>query len=294
MYCGYHGFADWFVQLRGFAGSNVPPHPEQYLHFFRFLDLEDFHNKLAAHRDDLACVMLEPSGPWGGNHRGFEPDCTREFLQAVAEATRQAGALLIFDEIITGYRYPGHSVQAAHGVVPDLACLGKALASGMPLSAVVGRGDVFRDALPHSSYGPTFKGEALSFAAAKASIELCRREPVAQHCWDYGERLRADIDRAMKERGLDARMTGPPFRMSLMFGTDDPKRRHQQRSLMHQQMLAGGLSTFNGVMLPCYVHGDAELRETVQIVQKAADVVAEATSRNRLDDALELPLLIDL
>ena len=82
--------------------------------------------------------MLEPAGPVEGV-QGPSQDADAAFLAEVGDLTREAGALLIYDEIMTGFRYPGGSVQAATGVVPDLACLGKALGGGLSLSALVGR-----------------------------------------------------------------------------------------------------------------------------------------------------------
>ena len=75
-------------------------------------------NKITEHRRDLAAVMIEPAGPWGGDDIGFEPDADAQFLRDVAIATQEAGALLVFDEIVTGYRYRQGSVQKAPGVIP--------------------------------------------------------------------------------------------------------------------------------------------------------------------------------
>src|SRR5690606_16635796 len=90
------------------------------------------------------------------------------FLEAVAEATRKAGALLIFDEIITGFRLHLGGAQAQFGVTPDLACFGKAMANGMPISALVGRAEVMRS-VEDVFFSGTFGGEALSLAAAQAT-----------------------------------------------------------------------------------------------------------------------------
>ena len=79
------------------------------------------------------------------------------------------GALLVFDEIITGFRLANGGAQEMFGVVPDLACFGKAIANGMPLSAIVGKREYMRD-LPNIAYGMTFRGETLSLAAARAVL----------------------------------------------------------------------------------------------------------------------------
>jgi glutamate-1-semialdehyde aminotransferase len=203
---------------------------------------------------------------------------------------RKAGALLIFDELITGYRYPGGSVQKARGVTPDLACLGKAIASGMPLSALVGKADLLQRGLPNVHYGPTFKAESYSFVAAKASIEVCRREPVARYVWTYGERLREGIRRLCSETGVAAEIKGLPFRMSFHFRETDPERLLKKRTLFQQELLRAGVSTYNGVMLPSYAHDDVALEQTLDRTGKALEVVAMADRTEDWDRYLEIPL----
>ena len=85
-------------------------------------------------------------------------------------------------------------MQQATGVIPDLTCLGKALSAGMPLSALVGRKEIFQSSIGRISYEPTFKGEAYSFAAAREALSIYRTQDIPVLVWDFGERLRALID----------------------------------------------------------------------------------------------------
>ncbi|MBW1780431.1 MAG: aminotransferase class III-fold pyridoxal phosphate-dependent enzyme [Deltaproteobacteria bacterium] len=288
--CGYHGWQDFWVEKEGFARTGVPDRPEVLNHSFRFNDLDDFERLFKEHRDDLAAVMLEPSGPAEGV-QGLAQDADREFLTAIAEMTRKAGALLIFDEILTGYRYPSGSVQKATGVIPDLACFGKALASGMPLSALVGRAHIFQRAAERIHYGPTFKGELYSFAAAKVALQIYRDEPVAEHVWDYGTRLKRGVDDLCDEVGIGARCAGPPFRMALSFDEPDPERLNLKRTLYLQELLKSGIVTYNGIMLPSYAHHDKVLDMTLDVVGKALETVATAEKEDDFHRYLEIPLL---
>ena len=133
------------------------------------------------YKDNLAAVMVEPAGAMLDDLQGLAGEADADFLQIVADATRRAGALLIFDEIITGFRYRHGSVQKATGVVPDLTCLGKALASGMPLAALLGPYRVFLPNFEKTHFHPTFRSEAYSLAAARAAIEIYRTQPVVDH-----------------------------------------------------------------------------------------------------------------
>jgi glutamate-1-semialdehyde aminotransferase len=293
LFSGYHGWQDFWVEQVGFERTGVPTRTPPIIYRFEFHRIDQFRALLAEHRDDLAAVIIEPS-PWAGDGLGFEPDTDPVFLREVADSTREAGGLFILDEIVTGYRYPEHSVQAAKGVIPDLTCLGKALASGMPLSAVVGRADILKQALPKTFFASTFHGEAYTFAAAKAAVEIYRSEPVAKHVWDYGAKLKEGVDRIMAEQGLPASLLGPPFRMSLILRRDDPEVLLLERTLLQQELLKRGLLTYNGVMLPCYAHDDSTLATTLEIFGAAAEVVARASQAGDWGEHLEIPPLLDL
>ena len=293
LFSGYHGWQDFWTEQVGFERTGVPVRDPALIHRFPFHDLGEFRRLYEAHKHDLAAVMVEPS-PWAGNGLGFEPDTDAEFLREISAATKRAGALFILDEIVTGYRYPGHSVQKAKDVVPDLTCLGKAIASGLPLSAVVGRADVFKSALPRTFFAATFHSEAYSFAAARAAIGVYRSEPVAKHVWDYGEKLRAGVHEECKQLGVEARMWGAPFRMNFRFGEQDPLVLQLRRTLFQQELLKAGITTYNGVMLPCYAHDELALARTLIAFGEALDVVARTAKRGNWDEAIEIPLLIDL
>lgn len=292
LYSGYHGWQDFWAEQHGFARTGIPDRPEHLIHRVRFNDLDDFFRLYSQHKGDLAAVMIEPSGP-GESVQGPEQDADQTYLETIAVATRKAGALLIFDEIITCYRYPGGSVQKATGVIPDLTCLGKALASGMPLSAMVGRAHIFQKGMKNIHYGPTFKGEIYSLAAAKAAINIYREEPVAEHVWNYGLKLKQSINAICQQIRINAQCKGPPFRMALIFNEPDPDRLYVKRTLYLQELLKAGVTTYNGIMLPSYAHDDDDLECTLTAVGGALEAVAEAEQKNdfHMERCLEIPLL---
>jgi glutamate-1-semialdehyde 2,1-aminomutase len=286
--CGYHGWQDWYVEKEGFAHTGVPEHSEQLVYPFPFNDLEQFQILMETHKGRIAAVMLEPAGPVEGLN-GPLRDADPGFLKAVAATTRQEGALLVFDEIITGFRYPGGSVQQATGVIPDLACFGKALSAGMPLSALVGRRDIFQSTMPHIFYGPTFKGEAYSFAAANEALNIYKELDVPGHIWDYGTRLKTSINQLCKETGVAAELIGPPFRMLLSFKEADPQTTVLMRTLVQQELVKQSLITYMGVMLPSLAHNDQSLDETVVKFKHTLEVLAMAHQHNSFAKYLEIP-----
>ena len=277
--CGFHGWQDFAVE------------PTGELHKFRFNSEASFRALYDRHRADLAAIMIEPAGPFVSPDEGLAGDADPEFLGLLAQAARDAGALLVFDEIITGYRYPGGGVQQATAVIPDLTCLGKALASGMPLSAVAGRGSIFHAGFARTQYCPTFKAEIYSLAAARAAIAIYRREPVAQWIWRTGNQLKEGIVALCRELTIPGACQGPPFRFSLVFEEPDPVRRRLARTLYMQELLGAGLVTVSGVMLPSMAHSDDVVAETLRRMRDVLTVMADAWRLGDFDRRIEIPLL---
>jgi glutamate-1-semialdehyde 2,1-aminomutase/spore coat polysaccharide biosynthesis protein SpsF len=289
--CGFHGWQDFALDGYGFAASGIPEGAGAALHKFWFNDRSDFFRLYDQHKDNLAAVMIEPAGPFAGPEVGIAGDANREFLGTISEAAHRAGALLIFDEIITGFRYRHGSVQRATGIRPDLTCLGKALASGFPLSALIGPARIFHTAFARTHYCPTFKGEIHSFAAAKAAIEIYRREPIAEHIWRHGEALRSGILSLGRDLGVEVECNGPPFRMGVLFPDVDRLSARLKRTLFMQELLKEGVITVNGVMLPSAAHDGLVLGQTLTAVGAALEVVAHAERSADFNRYIEIPLL---
>jgi glutamate-1-semialdehyde aminotransferase len=287
LFCGYHGWQDWYVEQVGFALSGIPARERLLLHRFAFNNLDDFCRLLAAHQGDLAAVMLEPAAPAEGI-QGPVADVDRAFLREVAERTRRAGALLIYDEIITGFRYPGGSVQKATGVVPDLACFGKALAAGMPLAALVGRRELFERGMARIHYGPTFKGEVYSLAAAKAALQVYREQDVGGHVWDHGRRLQEGVNDLCRGHSLPGEMIGLPFRLVMAFREPDAERNVLLRTLLQQELMKSGLLTYKGYMLPGLAHDDAALDRTLGLFDDALALLARVRRQGSFARHLEI------
>ena len=139
LFTGYHGWQDWYAEA--LEPALAPGIGAQTAYRFRPNDFDDFSALLAQHAGEVAAVILEPAAQVEGVD-GPVADADPGFLAKLSETCRDQGIVLIFDEIMTGFRYGNNSVQSATGITPDLACFGKALTSSMPLSALVGRGEI--------------------------------------------------------------------------------------------------------------------------------------------------------
>jgi glutamate-1-semialdehyde 2,1-aminomutase len=289
LFCGYHGWQDWYVETKDFARTGVPERRNPLLLRFPFNDLTGFLKLLHAHRGEVAGVIIEPAGPVEeGSLDAQLQDADPEFLRGVADATRREGALLIFDEIITGFRYPGGSVQKATGVVPDLACFGKALSAGMPLSALVGRKDAFAS-VGGIHYGPTYSNEIYSLVAAREALTIYRENDVPRHIWDHGNRLKQGINKLCQHLGAPAEVIGPPFRMLLRFTEPDELRRTLMRTLVQQELLHRGVLTLMGFMLPSFAHDESALTETLDAFAHALRTLVEVSADDSFARRLEIP-----
>jgi glutamate-1-semialdehyde 2,1-aminomutase len=290
LFCGYHGWQDWAVEQFGFAATGVPVRGEPLLVRFEPNNLEQVARLLDLHRGQVAAVMLEPAGVIEGSSGPIQ-DADPVFLREMKALAHKEGALVIFDEIMTGFRYPGGSVQQAAGVIPDLTCLGKALTSGMPLSALIGRKDIFDSSIGKIHYEPTFKGEAYSFAAALEALSIYQEQDVPARVWAYGNRLRTMIDRICEDLHIPAAVLGPPFRMLVAFAEPDARRRTLLRTLLQQELLKQGVLTTQNLLLPSAAHDEAALEVTRRAFARALEVVAEARKADRFAAYLEIPPL---
>ena len=168
---------------------------------------------------DIAAAILEPSGAsWG------RVPATEEFVKGVRDLTAAHGVPLIFDEVITGFRWSTGGAQERLGVVPDMACLAKVAAGGMPGGALVGTAEVmhgleFRPGPKVVHYG-TFNASPLTAAAAVATIETIVATGAIDHADALAEEIRAGLSRILAGQGIAGFAYGPSSTFHVYFETD--------------------------------------------------------------------------
>jgi glutamate-1-semialdehyde aminotransferase len=202
----------------------------------------------------------------------------RDFLPALRRACTDAGALLIFDEMWTGFRVALGGAQERYDVTADLACFSKAVANGMPLSVLTGRADVMKALDDDVFFFTTFGGEALSLAAAKATLSELREADVPEVLRLRGARLRSGYNLLARERGLHfTRAIGLEARTMIQFDAEaaDPL---LQKSLMQQELLRHGV-LWSGFHNLSFSHEDAELEHVLGAYSRALDVLQDAVRR---------------
>jgi glutamate-1-semialdehyde 2,1-aminomutase len=260
--CGYHGWHDWYIATTDRA-AGVPAEVASLTHTFDYNDLESLAEAID---DDVACVILEPTV--------FEPP-KAGFLAGVRELCDRHGVLLVFDEMWTGFRIALGGAQAHFGVRADLVCFSKAIANGMPISVVAGRADVMRSCERDVFFFTTFGGEALSLAAAKATmLELRERDALAE-MGARGRTLCEGYRAIAGELGMTyTNVAGYDQRQIITFhaSAGDPL---LIRSLLQQELIRRGV-LWNGFHNLCYALGDDDVEHILGAYREALAVVHDA------------------
>ena len=288
--CAEHPFFsydDWFIGSTPVT-RGIPQETIEQTKLFRYNDVISLEELIARHPSQFACVVLEPAAT-------EEPK--DGFLQGVKELCQRNGIVLVFDEMITGFRWHMKGAQYLYGVAPDLCTFGKAMANGFSVSCVAGRREIMelgsiefegreRVFLLSTTHGAEMSG----LGAFVATIEFMKRNQVVEHLWDYGRKLIAMMQSRAKSHGIShsfkvGGVACSPYCITLdAAGTNSLA----LRTLFLQEMIR------NGVLMPwialSYRHGEAELAATERAVDQAFAVYRRALE-DGVDKYLEGPVV---
>ena len=277
--CGYHGWQDWYIGATS-RHKGIPAAVRELTHTVPYNDLGAVDRLLSTHPGQFAALILEPMNA---------VDPAPGYLQGLKDLLHAHGALLVFDEVITGFRYALGGAQSLFGVTPDLASFGKAMGNGMPISAIVGRADVMHE-MEEVFYSGTFGGEALSLAAAIATIDKMEREPVIEHLWNLGSRLADGVADLTARHGLGDLISlvgRAPWKIIAV--KDHPgARKEAVKTLFAREMLRAGV-LFLASHNVCYAHDDDDVAVVLSAWDRALAKVAAELATGRLEQRLPCP-----
>ncbi|MFF8774356.1 glutamate-1-semialdehyde 2,1-aminomutase [Kitasatospora sp. NPDC015120] len=263
---------DWFIGTTPMS-AGIPAATTELTVTFPYGDLAATEELLTRHRDEIACLILEPAG-----HSEPPPG----YLAGLRELADRHGCLLVFDEMITGLRWSEAGAQGLYGVVPDLSTFGKALGNGFAVSALAGRRELMeRGGLRHPGdrvflLSTTHGAETHSLAAAMAVQATYTEEGVTARLHALGERLAAGVRAVAAAAGVADHVVVRGRASNLVFATLDEERQPSQpyRTLFLRQLLLGG------VLAPSFVVSsaldDADIDHTVEVVAGACAVYRKA------------------
>jgi glutamate-1-semialdehyde 2,1-aminomutase len=230
----YHGWHDYVAWSHHFAtddtgdvptpvaaSAGIPASVRDLVVVREYNDASGVRDTLAREGDSIAAVILEPVFHNAGV---VLPD--PGFLETLREACTSAGTVLIFDEVITGFRHGPGGAQARLGVTPDLTTMGKAIGNGFPISVLCGRADIMDRLGPKGDvlFAGTFAGHTLNVAAALECTRIVLEGAIHDHLARLGARLVAGVDAAIRETGARAQVRESAGVWTIYF-TDEPIRR---------------------------------------------------------------------
>jgi len=289
LFCGYHGWHDWYLAANlaaeasldahlfpGIDPIGVPKCLQGTAIPFPYGDLDALGQTLDDHRGEVAAVIMEPF------RSELPPD---GYLAAVAKQVREHDAVLIFDEVSTGFRPTAAGAQPLVGVTPDMAVFAKSISNGYPMGAVVGRREVMEAAHP-MFISSTYWSDAVTMRAALTTLREVRRRDVPGIVQQTGEHLMAELNRVAKETGCDVVCEGLSFHPHLTFHVDEPSLKAKVGTLYIQEMAKRGCHGYTSFYMNA-AQGSAEIDQTVKAAHEVFALLAAALDGGNVDDLLE-------
>lgn len=282
--CGYHGWQDWYIGATA-RNKGVPQSTRDLTHIFSYNDLASLEALFRQLPGQVACVIMEPM-----NIEEPRPG----FLEDVRDMTHRYGAVLVFDETVTGFRYAKGGAQELFGVTPDLATFGKGLANGYPVSAIAGKADLMRE-MEEVFFSFTFGGEALSLAAALATLEKLEREPVIDTLWSRGRRVVEGVRTLITKHSLSAALStgGKDCWSFLLFRDAAGCSQWELKTLFMQEVLVRGILTY-GTHNMSYAHSDADVDRLLAVYDEVFALLGAAVKCGSVGDLLRTDPLVPL
>ncbi len=272
--CGYHGWHDWYIGTTS-RDKGIPQATKDMTAAFEYNNLDSLKALLD---ENVACVILEP----------FIFDAPKDnFLHEVARLCKENGTLLIFDEMWTGFRIAVGGAQAFFGITPDLAVYSKAFANGMPIALLTGRKDVMQLFEQEVFFFTTFGGEALSMAAAMATIAEMREQNVPARLAVQGQKLLDGYNKIAADLSLSSytKCYGYPCRTIVTF---DPSAGNplEVKAFVQQELFKRGIM-WSGFHNMCFSHSDEDVAHTLAAYREVLALLKAAIDAGDVAHLLE-------
>ena len=282
--CGYHGWQDWYI---GSTSRNlgVPQSTRDLTHVFTYNDMDSLNKIFLTYPAQVAAVIMEPMNT-------TEPK--NGFLESVKELTHKNGAIFIFDETITGFRFAKGGAQEYFGVIPDLATFGKGLANGYPVSAIAGRAEIMK-LMEEIFFSFTFGGETLSLAAAFATMTKLQIEPVIKTLWSQGQKVTEGVKSLIEKHGLQdvLSISGKDCWSFLMFKDTASRSQWELKTLFLQEVFSRGILTLGSHNMS-YAHSDRDIERLLQAYNEVFAIIKEVLVKGNLKAWLKTDPLVPL
>ncbi|MCM8811718.1 MAG: aminotransferase class III-fold pyridoxal phosphate-dependent enzyme [Candidatus Omnitrophica bacterium] len=277
--CGYHGWQDWYIGATT-RNRGVPEPVARLTKTFKYNDLGSLEELFRQYPGKIAAVIMEPVGL-------VEPK--PGFLEGVQKLARKNEALLVFDEMVTGFRFGTGGAQQYFGVTPDMACFGKGMANGMAVSAIVGRRDVM-ELFDEIFFSFTFAGETASLAAALATLQALEEPGVLEGIWARGRQIQEGYNLLAESYGLkgETECVGLPPRTGISFHPDETAL--AMKTFVQQECIKRGY-LFTGAHNLCAAHNEQAVESVLRIYRTVLELLAARIRDGALLCSLEGPVI---
>ena len=264
---GYHGWHDWSY---GGAGTDrvpvgVPEGVKRDILTFNYNDLDSLEDVFKKHKGEIACVIMQP----------FEASKElpkQGFLEGVKKITHENGAVLIFDEIRTGFRIALGGAQEYFNVIPDMAAVSKAIANGYPISAVVGKKDIMESA-KKTRISSTFLVNTFPMVAAIETIDEIKEKNGISYMWKLGGRLVEGLRSIMDEAGVETDVIGVPPLPFLKFTDKDKDVRKKIKTEFYKETTKNGILFHpNHHWFLSMGHTEKDIDKTLEVAKKSINI----------------------
>jgi len=279
----FYSVNDWFIGTTP-CNTGIPKQVSELTKTFSYNDLDSLKQLFEKYPNSIAAIMLEPT-------TGEEPK--PGFLEGAKAIAHEHGALFIFDEMITGFRWDIGGAQKYFGVTPDLSAFGKAIGNGFSVAVLVGRKDIMElGGLEHDKprtflLSTTHGAETHSLAAALATIREFKEHNVIEHIWKLGAKFKQGINELAKEIGLENYISavGYPCSPIIKFTDTSGATFLELKTLFMQEMIARGI-LYPGYVTITYSHTEQDLQQTLE-ASKAAMLICKKAIDGKMTDYLK-------
>lgn len=282
--CGYHGWQDWFIGSTS-RNKGVPKEISDLTKTFSFNDLVSLNQIFMSHPGNVAAVILEPmNSTWP----------IENFLSEIRRMCSENGTILVFDETITGFRFAKGGAQELFNVIPDLTTLGKGLANGFPLSAVVGKREIMGE-MSEIFFSGTFGGELLSLAAANEVLRMYQQEDIIGQLTAAGELLDELTNEEIVKNNLHdvLSLSGHPTWKFLNWRDHEAATSLEIKTYFMQECFKEGILVL-GTHNVTTMHTKKIIKEIMSAYSKILSMIAIKLKDNQLRDSLEVEPLAPL
>jgi glutamate-1-semialdehyde aminotransferase len=276
LYCGSGGvWHDWFTVITS-RSEGIPKIMKTMIRKFNYNDLESLKIAFEEEKDRVAAVCMEPM---------MLEKPKDDFLQKVKKITHDNNAVLIFDEVVTGFRYARGGVQEYLGIEGDIVAFGKGIANGMPLGAITGKSE-YMNKFDEVFYSTSYGGETLSLAASLAVINEIKNKPVIEHCWNIGRSLMEGFNKIALELSLDAEIAGLPIRGSIVCRDENGNPSNLLKSILLQELVERGIMFGPGAVFISYSHTKEDIENTLKKCRDAMSILKKGIDNGDVSSLL--------